>query len=72
VLGVGRGGFYAFLRRLDRDPDPEHEETLGRLHSYPGYQSPDEFGRNGQRANAAKKGVLVSLDDLTACPFGSR
>jgi transposase InsO family protein len=28
VLGVSRGGFYAFLRRQDRDPDPEHEEKL--------------------------------------------
>lgn len=28
VLGVSRGGFYAFLQRQDRDPDPEHEEKL--------------------------------------------
>jgi len=28
VLGVSRGGFYAFLRRRDRDPDPEHKEKL--------------------------------------------
>jgi transposase InsO family protein len=28
VLGVSRSGFYDFLRRQDRDPDPEHEEKL--------------------------------------------
>ena len=28
VLGVSRGGFYDFLRRRDRDPDPEHKEKL--------------------------------------------
>jgi|GEM_PF-103390 len=28
VLGVSRGGFYAFLHRQDRDPDPEHKEKL--------------------------------------------
>jgi len=28
VLGVSRSGFYDFLRRRDRDPDPEHKEKL--------------------------------------------
>lgn len=28
VLGVSRGGFYDFLHRRDRDPDPEHKEKL--------------------------------------------
>ncbi|AGA89830.1 transposase [Thioflavicoccus mobilis 8321] len=28
VLGVSRGGFYAFLRRQERAPDPEHEEQI--------------------------------------------
>jgi putative transposase len=28
VLGVSRSGFYEYLRRQDRDPDPEHEEKL--------------------------------------------
>ncbi|MEY6432058.1 IS3 family transposase [Thioalkalicoccus limnaeus] len=28
LLGVSRGRLYAFLRRQDRDPDPEHEEKL--------------------------------------------
>ncbi len=28
VPGVGRGGFDAFVHRRDRDPDPEHAETL--------------------------------------------
>lgn len=29
LLGVSRSGFYDFLRREKRDPDPEHEEKLG-------------------------------------------
>ena len=29
LLGVSRSGCYGYLRRQDRDPDPEHEETLG-------------------------------------------
>jgi transposase InsO family protein len=29
LLGVSRSGFYDYLRRQDRDPDPEHEEKLG-------------------------------------------
>ena len=28
LLGVSRGGFYDYLRRQERDPDPEHEEKL--------------------------------------------
>jgi transposase InsO family protein len=28
VLGVSRSGFYDYLRRQSRDPDPEHEEKL--------------------------------------------
>ena len=28
LLGVSRGGFYDYLRRQQRDPDPEHEEKL--------------------------------------------
>lgn len=28
LLGVSRSGFYDFLRREKRDPDPEHEEKL--------------------------------------------
>ena len=28
LLGVSRSGFYDYLRRQDRDPDPEHEEKL--------------------------------------------
>ena len=28
LLGVSRSGFYEYLRRQDRDPDPEHEEKL--------------------------------------------
>jgi hypothetical protein len=28
VPGVGRGGFDACVHRRDRDPDPEHAETL--------------------------------------------
>jgi len=27
-MGVSRSGFYRFLRRQQRDPDPEHEENL--------------------------------------------
>ena len=26
VLGVSRSGFYEYLRRQERDPDPEREE----------------------------------------------
>lgn len=29
LMGVSRSGFYDYLRRQDRDPDPEHEEKLG-------------------------------------------
>lgn len=29
LIGVSRGGFYDYLRRQDRDPDPEHEEKRG-------------------------------------------
>jgi putative transposase len=29
LLGVSRGGFYDYLRRQERDPDPEHEEKRG-------------------------------------------
>jgi transposase InsO family protein len=29
VMGVSRNGFYDYLRRQQRDPDPEHEEKLG-------------------------------------------
>ena len=29
VMGVSRNGFYDYLRRQERDPDPEHEEKLG-------------------------------------------
>ena len=28
LLGVSRSGFYDYLRRQERDPDPEHEEKL--------------------------------------------
>ncbi len=28
MMGVSRSGFYDYLRRQDRDPDPEHEEKL--------------------------------------------
>jgi putative transposase len=28
LMGVSRSGFYDYLRRQDRDPDPEHEEKL--------------------------------------------
>ena len=28
LLSVSRGGFYDYLRRQERDPDPEHEEKL--------------------------------------------
>jgi len=28
LLGVSRSGFYDYLRRQKRDPDPEHEEKL--------------------------------------------
>ncbi len=29
VMGVTRSGFYAYLRRQECDPDPEHEEMIG-------------------------------------------
>jgi putative transposase len=29
MMGVSRNGFYDYLRRQERDPDPEHEEKLG-------------------------------------------
>jgi len=29
ILGVSRNGFYDYLRRQQRDPDPEHAEKLG-------------------------------------------
>ena len=28
-MGVSRNGYYDYLRRRERDPDPEHEEKLG-------------------------------------------
>ena len=28
LLGVSRSGFYVYLRRKERDPDPEHAEKL--------------------------------------------
>jgi len=28
IMGVSRSGFYEYLRRQDRDPDPEREEML--------------------------------------------
>ena len=28
MLGVSRSGFYDYLRRQERDPDPEREEML--------------------------------------------
>ena len=29
TMGVSRNGYYDYLRRRERDPDPEHEEKLG-------------------------------------------
>ena len=28
LLGVSRGGFYEYLRRREREPDPERQEKL--------------------------------------------
>ena len=32
LLGVSRSGFYDYLRRQDREPDPEREEMLSLIH----------------------------------------